>query len=124
MRPPRNLQVMERERPQKLPQLLEMERELPLKPPPLLDLGSRGKWRHRLVCDTDYLFLHLFRWCSKKKEYEMVQVEPEKSKRTDHAAKMRRLADTAITVAELNCIRPEERTRLEEVAVELDWGKE
>ncbi len=54
----------------------------------------------------------------------MVQVEPEKSKRTDPAAKMKKLADTAVTVAELTCIKPEERTRLEVVAVELDCGKE
>ena len=53
----------------------------------------------------------------------MVQVEPEKDKGADNMPKMRRLADTATIIAELTCIRPEERTGLEVVAVELDWGK-
>ena len=54
----------------------------------------------------------------------MVQVEAEKDKKQDVWPKMRRLAATASTIAELTCIRAEEKTGLEVVAVELDWGKE
>ena len=53
----------------------------------------------------------------------MVQVEAEKEKGQDVWPKMKRLASTASTIAELNCIKPEEMTGLEVVAVELDWGK-
>ena len=53
----------------------------------------------------------------------MVQVEAEKEKKQDVWPKMRRLAATASTIADLNCIRAEEKTGLEVVAVELDWGK-
>ena len=54
----------------------------------------------------------------------MVQVEAEKEKKQDVWPKMRRLAATASTIADLNCIRAEEKTGLEVVAVELDWGEE
>lgn len=63
------------------------------------------------------------RWCDRKKSFLLVQVEAEKEKGHDVWPKMKRLADTASTIAELTCIKSGERTGLEVVAVELDWGK-
>ena len=75
------------------------------------------RWSGRLVyLDCTY------RWCPEKKAYILVQAEAKGTK--DQAMpQLRRLADTAVTIADLGSLKDSERQELERVATGLEYGE-
>ena len=63
-----------------------------------------------------------YRWCPEKKAYILVQAEAKGTK--DQAMpQLRRLADTAVTIADLGSLKDSERQELERVATGLEYGE-